>query len=360
MLDRFKVPEADRVYVRQEEMRAATEAIFEGVGLSTEDAALATDVLIFNDLRGVETHGVSNMLRIYVDRYRDGSMEPRPEFTITRETETTVVIDGGGGLGLHVAPRAMVLAIEKAARYGLGAACVTNVGHMGGSGYHAMRATQHDMIGLALSASGALSMVPTFGAEPRLGTNPIAWAAPADEMPPFMLDMGTTQIANNKLRLASRVGAQVEPGWIADIDGSPIMERVDVPEQSYMLPLGGTREQGSHKGYGLGAVVDILGSTLSGIGPGLVALVPGFHLMAYRIDAFVDAAKFKSDMDVFLRGLAETPPAPGEERVVYPGLLEAEAEAERLRDGIPYHVEVVEWFRTIGDELGLRFEFAHG
>ncbi|MBT5773754.1 MAG: Ldh family oxidoreductase [Dehalococcoidia bacterium] len=359
MLDRFKVPEADRVYVRQEEVRAATEAIFEAVGLSEEDAALATDVLIFNDLRGVETHGVSNMLRIYVDRYRDGSMEPRPEFTITRETETTVVIDGGGGLGLHVAPKAMDLAIAKAARYGMGAACVTNVGHMGGSGYHAMRATGHDMIGLALSASGALSMVPTFGAEPRLGTNPIAWAAPADEMPPFMLDMGTTQIANNKLRLAKRVGAQVEPGWIADIDGTPIMERVDVPEQSYMLPLGGTREQGSHKGYGLGAVVDILGSTLTGMGPGLIALEPGFHLMAYRIDAFVDADKFKSDMDVFLRGLAETPPAPGEERVVYPGLLEAEAEAERLRDGIPYHVEVVEWFRKIGDEMGLRFEFAH-
>jgi L-2-hydroxycarboxylate dehydrogenase (NAD+) len=359
MLDRFKVPEADRVYVRQEIMRVATEQIFERMGLSEEDAALATDVLIFNDLRAVETHGVSNMLRIYVDRYRDGSLEPRPKFTITRETETTVVIDGGGGLGLHVAPRAMDLAIEKAAQYGLGAACVTNVGHMGGSGYHAMRAIKHDMIGLALSASGALSMLPTFGAEPRLGTNPIAWAAPADEMPPFMLDMGTTQIANNKLRLAQRVGAQVEPGWIADIDGSPIMERVDVPQQSYMLPLGGTREQGSHKGYGLGAVVDILGSTLSGMGPGLVALVPGFHLMAYRIDAFVDAHKFKSDMDVFLRELTGTPPAPGEERVVYPGLLEAEAETERLRDGIPYHMEVIEWFRTIGDELGLEFDFVH-
>ncbi len=359
MLDRFKVPEEDRVYVPHEQMRGATHDLFLSAGLAGEDAALAADVLIFNDLRGVETHGVSNMLRIYLERYRSGEMEPRPDFTITRETATTVVVDGGGGLGLHVAPKAMDLAIAKAAEHGLGAACVTNVGHMGGAGYHAMRALPHDMIGVALSTSGRMVMLPTFGAEPRLGTNPIAWAAPAGEMPPFCLDIGTTQIANNKLGLARRVGAQVEPGWIADVDGRPIMERSDIPACSYMLPLGGTRDQGSHKGYGLGAVVDILGSTLSGMGPGLVALVPGFHLMAYRIDAFVDADQFKRDMDIFLRGLADTPPAPGEERVLYPGLPEAEAEVERRANGVPYHVEVIEWFRTAGNERGMSFPFAH-
>ena len=176
-------------------------------------------------------------------------------------------------------------------------------------------------------------------------------------MPPFVLDMGTTQIANNKLRLARRIGAQLEPGWIARLDGSPILERTDVPDECYMLPLGGTREQGSHKGYGLGAVVDIMCSTLSGLAPGFLALVPGFHLLAYRIDAFLDLDQFQRDMDAFLRGLVDTPPAPGHDRVVYPGLLEADEERVRLAEGIPYHTEVIDWFRTIGAELGLTFDF---
>lgn len=178
MLERFKVPVADQVVVPEPQVRDATHAIFDSMGLAEEDAALATDVLMFNDLRGVETHGVSNMLRAYVAGYRGGTLKPHTEITTTRETETTAVIDGGGALGLHVAPHAMDIAVDKAAKYGLGAVCVTGVGHMGGTGYHAMRAVPHDMIGVAMSSSGRAVMLPTFGAEPRLGTNPFAWAAP--------------------------------------------------------------------------------------------------------------------------------------------------------------------------------------
>jgi len=357
MLERFKVPVEDRVYVSADAMRAATEEIFRAMRLREDDAVLAADVLISNDLFGIESHGVSNMLRSYVARYRDGELNPTPDFTITREAPSTAVIDGGGGLGLHVAPRAMDVAIEKARDVGMGAVCVFNVGHMGGAGYHALRALPHDMIGVAMSSSGVPSVLPTFGAVPRMGTNPLAWAAPAATMPPFLLDIGTSQVAQNKLRLARRVGASVEPGWIAAPDGSPIMERIPVPDDCYLLPLGGTREQGSHKGYGLAAIVDIMCSTLSGLGGGFIARVPGYHLLAYRIDAFVEPEKFKADMDDFLRGLTETPPAPGHERVVYPGLLEWEERELRLREGIPYHSEVITWFGNIGRELGLTFPF---
>jgi L-2-hydroxycarboxylate dehydrogenase (NAD+) len=357
MLERFKVPEDARVYVPVDQMRRATESIFREVGLSEEDAALSADVLISNDLQGIESHGVSNMLRSYLDGYRSGRLNPVASLKISRETLATAVIDGGGGLGLHVAPKAMDLAIAKAREAGIGAVCVSNVGHMGGAGYHALRAVPHDMIGVAMSSSGVPSVLPTFGAAPMLGTNPLAWAAPAETMPPFLLDIGTSQVAQNKLRLARRVGAQVEPGWIARPDGSPIMERVPVPDECYLLPLGGTREQGSHKGYGLAAVVDIMCSTLTGIGPGFISRLPGYHLIAYRIDAFVDVAKFKADMDGFLRGLCDTPPAPGHDRVVYPGLLEAEERERRLVDGIPYHSEVIEWFATTARAMNLEFEF---
>ena len=357
MLERFKVPEADRVYVRQERMRAATESIFLRLGLSPDDAELATDVLITNDLRGIETHGVSNMLRDYVGKYQRGELNPRGQLTMERETATTAVMNGGGALGLHIAPRAMDVAVQKAEEYGLGAVCVHNVGHMGGAGYHAMRAIEHDMIGLSMTTSGIMYMVPTFASKPMFGTNPIAYAVPANKMPPFLFDIGTTQIAINKARLAARVGAKMEPGWISKPDGTPIMEETSLPEEFYLLPMGGTREQGSHKGYGFAAVIDILGSTLTGIGPGFISRTPGYHLMAYKIAAFTDVQKFKEDMDAFLEGLANTPPAPGQERVVYPGQLEAEEWELRLREGIPYHSEVIGWFRQIESELKLDFDF---
>lgn len=357
MLDRFKVPEEDRVYVEEPAVRAATEAIFAAIGLAEADAKRATDVLIRNDLWGVETHGVSNMLRSYVANYRSGALDPRPRIVTERETATTAVLDGGKGLGLHVAPTAMEIAIEKARATGMGAVTVHNVGHMGGAGYHAAMAIEHDMIGLAMSTTGRAIVLPTWGAEPRLGTSPIAWAAPAGEMPPFVFDIGTSQIAQNKMRLAERVGARIAPGWIARPDGTPVMEEIDFPEKYHLLPFGGTREMGSHKGYGFGAVVDILSSILGGMGPSFLDPGPGFYVQATRIDAFIDVAQFKRDMDTFLRGLAETRPAPGETRVVYAGLLEAEEEARRLETGIPYHTEVIEWFRTVEREMGLHFSF---
>ncbi|MBI2964899.1 MAG: Ldh family oxidoreductase [Chloroflexi bacterium] len=353
MLERFKVPEKDRVYVRQERVRAATEAIFRKMGLDDAGARQCTDVLITNDLRAVETHGVSNMLRQYVKRYGDGSQNPRPRVRKVRETSTTATLDGDNGLGIHVGPGAMRLAISKAKEHGIGAVTMFNSGHLGGCGYHAMLGAQQDMIGLCMTGGGGASMVPTFAAEPRFGTNPVAWAAPARKQPPFLFDVASTQIANNKIGLARRLGVNLEPGWIAKPDGSPVLEEVPVPEKYYMLPFGGTRENGSHKGYGSAAVVDIMCCTLSGVGPGFISKKGGHFFCAFRIDAFTDPEKFKDDMDEFLDGLAKTKPAPGHDRVIYPGLTEGEETAKRTRDGIPYHHEVVDWFKSIGAELGI-------
>ena len=358
MLERFKVPDEDRVYVPPARVRAATEAVFLSMGLSGANARQAADVLITNDLRGVETHGVSNTLRNYVSGYRSGDLNPDPAVATERESGTTAILNADGGLGLHVAPLAMRMAIEKAARMGVSSVNVHNVGHMGGAGYHAMLAAQSDMIGLAMSTSGGAGrMLPTFGARPMLGTNPIAWAAPARDMPPFLFDIGTTQIAGNKAILAKRVGAKMLPGWIAAPDGAPIMEEVDLPENYWMLPFGGTREQGSHKGYGFATAIEIMGNILTGIGPSFIHPGSCYHLAAWNIDAFTDVTKFNSDMDTVLKGLKDTKPAPGHDRVLYPGLSEAEETDRRSRYGIPYHVEVVDWFTSIRAELELDFEF---
>ncbi|MBM3957483.1 MAG: Ldh family oxidoreductase, partial [Gemmatimonadetes bacterium] len=294
MLDRFKVPPGDRVYVMPDRIRAATEAVFRKMGVDKEGARTCTDVLITNDLRGIETHGVSNMLRRYVREYSEGRLNPNPAMKVVRETRTTATVDGDRALGLHVGPAAMGMAIAKAREYGIGAVSVFNSGHLGGCGYYAMMAAEQDMIGHCMTAGGARQTLPTWGAEPRLGTNPIAYAAPARRQAPFLFDVATTQVAGNKIALARRLGISLLGTWIAREDGTPITEETPVPEKYYMLHAGGTRENGSHKGYGFALMNEIMCNELSGVGPGFLIQGSGGHFFAaYRIDAFTDLEKFK-------------------------------------------------------------------
>ncbi len=360
MLERFKVPEEDRVYVKREDMQYAAETVFKASGLSDEDAKLSTDVLMLSDMRGCETHGVSNMLRRYVDWYDDGTITATPNVRVTRESDATANMDGGMGLGLHVGPKAMELAIEKADKFGMGSVTVHNTSHLGMLAYHSMMAMEHDMIGVTVIAGNPMSMIPTFGAELRLATNPWAYAVPADKMPPFVFDVATTQVAGNKLALAKRIGSPLEDYWIADSDGAPMLGNPQLPDERddyMMLPFGGTREQGSHKGYGFAAVAEILSQIMSGTGAAFMN--PGsmsFWFCAYKIEAFTEVAKFKTDMDEFLNALATTPPAPGHDRVLYAGLSEHEETQIREKEGIPYHREVIDWFRSLSDARNMGIE----
>jgi LDH2 family malate/lactate/ureidoglycolate dehydrogenase len=355
MLERFKVPEADRVLVPEESLRETVSAVFEKMGETPEDAALGADVLVTADLRGVETHGVSNMLRAYVDLYGKGTLKANADWKIVRESPTTAVMDAAGGHAIILGPKAMRIAIDKARKVGIGAVAMFNAGHSGPIGHHAMLAAEEDMVGLTMTSSGA-KIVPTFAAEPRLGTNPIAIAAPARNEAPFLFDAATSAIAGNKIRLAQRVGAELLPGWITDLDGTPNEEPVPVPDidEMHMLPLGGTREQGSHKGYGFGMMAEIMCSLLSGAQPPMLGGEQSRHFFsAFNIDAFTDVDEFKDTMDGTLRTLRTTRPAPGHDRVLYPGLSEQEEMIERRANGIPLHSEVVEWFDHITGELDL-------
>ncbi|MDG0866951.1 Ldh family oxidoreductase [Candidatus Lucifugimonas marina] len=356
MLERFKVPEQDRVYVSENNIREATEAILRHSGVPAEEAASSTDVLIKNDLRGVESHGVSNGLRRYVAEYGSNALNPTPNFKVERETKTTMTVDADGALGIHVGPWAMQQAIDKAKEFGMAAVAVKNSGHLAGCGYYAMMAAEQGMIGHCMTAGGALQTVPPFGSKPVMGTNPIAWAAPARNMPPFLFDVATTQVANNKIGLAGRIGADIEPGWIAGLDGEPILEPIPAPKigEFYSLHIGGTRENGSHKGFGLALMNEIICNELSGFGSGPVHGNPGGHFFqAYDIEAFTDTEKFLDDMDSLLQYIVDVPPAKGFERVLYAGLKEDEDEKDRLANGIPYHREVVEWFESYCAESGI-------
>ena len=366
MLERFHVPEEDEIRVNSEKLRKTAEQIFIKCGMTFSNSKIATDVLLSADIRGVDTHGVSNMLRNYVLYLSEGSAKANPEWKIVMETESCATIDCDEGLGLVVAPQAMNIAIEKAKKTGVGLVSMGNGRHLGMAGYHAMMALEHDMIGTCMTSS-TTNVVPTHAAKAGLGTNPIAVAAPALNKAPFVFDAATSAIATNKVRVAQRLGVPLAAGWITDENGNPIMEEtpLDIKEDPdkvnnlLQTPVGATRELGSHKGYSLGMVVDILGSILNGSLAGPLRTMKqhqNHFVAAYSIEAFTNVQKFKEMMDEYLQALEDLPPVQGQERVLYAGLMEYETETERKNIGIPLHPEVINWFKNICSELELDFD----
>jgi L-2-hydroxycarboxylate dehydrogenase (NAD+) len=354
MLERFKVPAEDQVHVAHESLRETVSAIFEKMGEPPKNAEAAANTLVTADLWGVETHGVSNMVKIYIERYGDGRTNADPQWRVTRETKGTAIMDADQGLAIILGPIAMQMAIEKAKEVGVGYVSMVNAGHSGALGVHAMVAAQQDMLGLVMTTGGQ-RMVPTFGSKGMLGTNPIAFAAPARNEAPFVFDAAMTGVAQNKLRIAERLGVKLYPGWLADDKGTPTMEEIDPPDDDNppMLPFGATRELGSHKGYGLAMMVTIMGTLMAGQLPAMLTGQPGGEhvFIAFNIEAFTDTGEFKDNIDQMLRTLRETKPAPGHDRVLYAGLSEHEEEQKRRDEGIPLHREVVDWFDDIAGEL---------
>jgi LDH2 family malate/lactate/ureidoglycolate dehydrogenase len=352
----FKVPVDQAIFVHAEPLAVTAAGLLRAAGLSESDAALAADVVVSADLRGVDSHGVSNMLRVYADRLSSGVFNARAELQLVRETPSTARVDSQNGLGVVTAPKAMRIAIDKARATGVGMVSVGNGRHLGMAAYHSMLALPHDMIGICMTSAGP-SMVPTWGGQPRLGTNPISVAVPCGEEPAFVYDGATTAVAGNKINNARRNGQPVPPGLLASLEGTPIPDAVlaPPPTELRLLPLGSTPETGSHKGYGLALMVETLCTMLSGTLPFGLERDTGYKhfFAAYNISAFTDVDTFKEHMDQMLEWLRETKPAAGQERVLYPGLLEYEEEHERREHGIPLHKEVIQWFAKITGELGL-------
>ncbi|MDG0865992.1 Ldh family oxidoreductase [Candidatus Lucifugimonas marina] len=359
MLERFHVPHDEAVHVDIDDMNATVKEIFLKMGMPDADADKAAEVLVYADIRGIESHGVSNMLRRYVESFGENGINPTPKPKIIREMPAAATLDGDGGHGLVIGPIAMEMAIGRAKTYGIGTITANNGRHFGAAAYHAAMAIPHGMIGVAMT-TGGMQVLPVDGAKPMFGLNPIAIAVPTNSEAPFIFDASMSSVAGNKIALAKRLGVDVAPGWITGSDGVPIMEESPVPDEFFMLPSGGTREGGAHKGSSLGIWVEIMCSLIgaSGAGPNRRGGA-AHHFIAYNIEAFTDLEEFKSDMDIYMNEIKNTPPIPGKERVVYAGLPEHEEEIERRENGIPYHPEVIDWFRGITGELGIEWRLTN-
>lgn len=342
--------------------------IFLAIGCPPADAELAAESLLSADLRGVDSHGVAR-LSGYVRLWEVKRVKTDPKISVVHETPSTAVVDGDAGLGLVVAPYAMQIAIEKARQVGTGWVSVKNSNHFGIAGQHAMMALEEDMIGIAMTNASAL-VAPTFSIEKLLGTNPIAVAIPAGKEPAFVADFATTTAANGKLEILQRKQMDTPNGWVQTKEGLPSNNANELKQGGALLPLGGDREHGSHKGYGLGAIVDIFSAVLSGANygpwvPPFPAYVPmpenmpgegiGHFFGAMRIDAFRTADEFKRHMDNWIQRFRSAKTIPGEEKVIIPGDPEREMEAERMKNGIPLVEAVVSDLEELGQKFKVVF-----
>jgi len=327
-------------------------------GMSEEHASITTEYMMYADLRGIDSHGCG-MLSHYHKALLTGLLTMTPRIELIRENETTGLIDGGGGLGHVPGDVAMKLAIEKCGNTGMGAVAVRNSGHFGAAGAYALLAARSGFIGIATTNTGVPAVVPTFGIEAMLGTNPIAFAAPAARNLPFLLDMATSTVPVGKLTMASRMGRSIPTGWALGPDGRPVTNARLAVKHRRLTPLGSTREMGSHKGYGLATAVEILSAVLSGL-RGTQALAKkeprvGHFFLAINPGQFREEGEFEADMDRMIDSLRNSKPINSRQPVLVAGDPESSAYSERSRSGIPLSRSVIEEIRTICNASGVPF-----
>ncbi len=351
-----------------DQLRSFALSVFQKIGCPPADALLATNVLLSADLRGIDSHGLAR-LSGYVRLWEAKRINATPSIKTVYETPSTAVVDGDGGLGLVVAPKAMEVAIAKAKQVGTGWVSVKNSNHFGIAGYHAMMALEHDMIGITMTNASPL-VAPTFSIERMLGTNPIAVAIPAKEQPAFVADLATTTAANGKLEILQRKNKLAPTGWIQDKSGNSSTNPHELKDGGALIPLGSDYEHGSHKGYALGSVVDIFSAVLSGanygpwVPPFVAFLQPpsdpvgqgiGHFFGAMRVDAFRSADEFKAHMDNWITRFRNAKPIEGKERVLIPGDPEREMHKIRMEEGIPLNGKVVEDLQMLAQKFLIQF-----
>ncbi len=355
-LDFLKIPDDNAVQVSADALRQQVASIFVAAGTPERYAQITADALTLASLRGVDTHGATNVVR-YTESILEGTFKSPQEIEVISESDTTALLSCGWGLGHPAAHIGMEMAMDKAAEYGVGMSTIRDGHHIGMVAYYAMLAVERDMIGIAMTNAGP-AVRPAHGRQAMLGTNPIAFAAPAGEESDFVLDMATSTVASGKIGLARQLGVPIPEGWAVGAEGEPITEPPgDRGDHWAQNPLGNTREQGAHKGYGLAMMVDILCGVLSG--GGYSSFIGGGRNMSFAmaidIDAFRPVDEFKEMMDEMIRALHDTPTEPGADRVMVAGDPEDDAMKDREANGVPIlqarYDEIVGIARRVGAEV---------
>ena len=343
------------------QLRIQVERILEAWGMPAPRAAVTADVLLYADLHGIDSHGVS-MLPVY-DQYRGrGEVRPdAPDPVVMDRGPAAALLDAQAALGHAPAARAMEVALEKARAIGIGIVAVRNSAHFGAAGYYSRLAARQGMIGIASTTSPSRRTAPTFGAAAMLGTNPLAFAAPGRHGIAFALDMATTTVAFGRIRNALTEERQIPSGWGTDSRGHPCTDPREVMERGFLTPLGGTPQGASHKGYGLAMMVDILAGGLSGTldasQAGTGGRNSGHILLAIDPGMFRDRDAFAADVDALCERLRATPPMDPSQPVLVAGDPERAEAARRQAEGIPVEAGLLAQLRAVADRAGVAWLF---
>ncbi|MBI3761076.1 MAG: Ldh family oxidoreductase [Chloroflexi bacterium] len=330
--------------------------VFVRASLPNDDAAVAADVLVTANLRGIDSHGVLQ-LPIKTRRVISGIVNTRPKLRVERDSPSAMLVDGDNGLGMVVGEWAMVWAIERALEGGAAVVGVRRSNHFGMSAYYAMMASAADLIGIAATNASA-TMAPWGSVTPYLGTNPLAFAVPGGIDGGIVLDMATSQVAWGKVELAARAGKKIPLNWATDSAGRPT-DDPDEAMKGMMLPLGG------YKGYGLAFIVETLCGVMTGAAFGLRVgdfyahpdreENAGHSFIAIDPARFMPLEHFKMRMAQMVEEIHACRPAEGVDRIYLPGEIEMETAARRRREGIPLPPDVVSELRRLGEEVRVPF-----
>lgn len=319
-------------------------------GIPENDAKIIAEVLLEADKLGIDSHGMNRLKPIYLDRIKDGILNPETKIDIIRESPATAVLDANNGMGHVVSKFAMQMCIDKAKIYGMGMVAVRNSSHYGIAGYYGLMAAKENMIGIT-GTNARPSIAPTFGVENMLGTNPLTFVMPSDEDFPFFLDCATSVSQRGKFEFYAKTGKQLPKGWVIDKEGNSKTDAVQVLQDlingdAALTPLGGIGEEtAGYKGYGYATVVEILSAALQGGGFMKALLgfengkkVPyrlGHFFIAINIESFIDSAEFKKTTGDILRELRNSKKMPGYDRIFTAGEKEYITFIEREKSGVP-------------------------
>ncbi|QMU71332.1 Ldh family oxidoreductase [Streptacidiphilus sp. P02-A3a] len=363
------------VRIRYEELLEFVTDLFALRGLAPERAATAAEALCYGDLTGLSSHGLANLTRLYLPLFDEGRVDPAAEPEILADRGAAVLLDARRALGLWAAGLAMDLAVERAARFGIGLVSVRGGTHLGCAGHHAARAVRGGMVGIVASNCGGQRIArPPGGRLAMLGTNPLSVAAPAGEHHPFVLDMSTTVVPTGRIRAAARAGQPVPAGWLADDQGLAVTDPAALDRgEAHLRWLGGDPATGAYKGYGLGLVVEVLSALVGGaaLGPAAAALDGdggpsgrdddiGYLVAAIAPGTLRPQAEFARDSAGLFATLLGCPPVSPAEPVRYPGWLEGERARAALRDGVPLDPARYAELAELAAGTGLRLPAALG
>ena len=328
-------------------------------GVGQSDARTTADVLVTTDTWGTFTHG-TKALRAYIRRLRGGGLRTNGQPKIVGQGPAWAMVDGDSSLGMVSSVFAMRTAMDQAATAGIALVGLRNNCHYGAAGYYAAMAIERNMIGISMAND-----IPTVNAPGArgavMGSNPFAFAAPAGNERPILLDMATSTVAGGKVFAAAALGRTIPGGWLLDGEARPTTDPTLFSHAASLMPLGG------YKGYGIAFMIEVLAAILMGAAIRSQVLSwtfsdpsqptgHGAAFIAINISSFMPVYRFKERMDQTIREMRASDKAAGADRIYLPGEMEWERREKALVDGIELPDDVVASLRGLAEDLDIELD----